>query len=264
MQARSIHIGAGTFAWPGGDQPSPLPDVAFSATRMSKLCAEAGITALPPLVDDHADIAAVSAAITAAAVELAPDALLVITYTGHGAVRAAIDEPGNDEPRDQAWCLHDGLLRDNDLRRLLAKLPAAMRVLVISDACHMGTINHAIGEPDLELVERLAPREVVRQWFADDDARRGAAPAPTAELARPAIVAASIFLGACGDDDLAVPGLFTRTLIDTWDAGGFVGDHRQYFDEVAARMVASPAQQQPTFTLDGTDVERFVAQPFTP
>jgi len=67
---------------------------------------------------------------------------LFITYSGHGSnVR---DTSGDeDDGRDETWYLYDGNLLDDKIREILSKLPAEVKLTVISDSCHSGTITRA-------------------------------------------------------------------------------------------------------------------------
>ena len=70
--------------------------------------------------------------------------VLVFTNSSHGTYVA---EKGGDEPTyDEALCPYDtaeNVIVDDDLRELLGNLPAGVRVTVISDSCHSGTVTRA-------------------------------------------------------------------------------------------------------------------------
>jgi hypothetical protein len=67
---------------------------------------------------------------------------LVITYSGHGSnVR---DTDGDEEDfRDETWYLYDGHLIDDDIRGIIKKLPEGVKVTIISDSCHSGTVTRS-------------------------------------------------------------------------------------------------------------------------
>ena len=67
---------------------------------------------------------------------------VVITFSGHGTnVR---DVSGDEEDkRDEALCLYDRLLIDDDLRKALSKLDPKASLTFISDSCHSGTVTRA-------------------------------------------------------------------------------------------------------------------------
>lgn len=70
---------------------------------------------------------------------------LVLTYSGHGTKRRDIS---GDEPDgyDEALCLYDGLLMDDEIRKILTKLPAGVKFTFLSDSCHSGTVSRAFME----------------------------------------------------------------------------------------------------------------------
>jgi Caspase domain len=80
---------------------------------------------------------------------------LLITFSGHG-MKVTFDNdnssfgelPDNNTiiPPDVAWCLYDRPLLDDELTDALSDFEAGVRILVISDSCHSGTvIDHLNG-----------------------------------------------------------------------------------------------------------------------
>lgn len=71
--------------------------------------------------------------------------ILVFTNASHGTYRADTD---GDEPKyDEAICPHDtdsNLLPDDDLRALFADIPKDVRLTVISDSCHSGSVTRRL------------------------------------------------------------------------------------------------------------------------
>ncbi len=72
---------------------------------------------------------------------------LAITFSGHGSYE--LDAEG-DEPNgfDQALCPHDVNTRgealvDDDLHRLFERRAARVRLLLVADSCHSGSVNRA-------------------------------------------------------------------------------------------------------------------------
>lgn len=219
--------------------PSPLRSAERDAAALSALTTAHGLDAIV-LCGADATRARVLALLADAAT-LPAGALLVLTFSGHGmqlvdrAADPARPRPASarnrlvgDEPdgRDEAWCLHDGFLLDDELTATLAALAPGVRLLVLSDSCHSGTIVDAT----------------------------------------PTIAASGILLAACADDRITVEsgdqGAFTRAVLAAWDDGRFVGGHRAFHDAVCARL---GPQQTPRFTVIGADDPAFLAQtPFTP
>jgi hypothetical protein len=76
---------------------------------------------------------------------------IVITYSGHGTQVA--DSGGDEVDRlDEAICLYDALLYDDELWALFRTKPTGVRLVFISDSCHSGTVAKAfaplgVGKP---------------------------------------------------------------------------------------------------------------------
>jgi len=92
------------------------------------------------------DVGANKAAVIRALKELISSAVigdnLVVTYSGHGT--NVKDTNGDEEDcRDEAICLYDGYLIDDELRDIISKLPSGVKLTVISDSCHSGTVTRA-------------------------------------------------------------------------------------------------------------------------
>ncbi|MBA2703456.1 MAG: caspase family protein [Blastocatellia bacterium] len=70
--------------------------------------------------------------------------ILVFTNASHGTYLA--DTDGDEDKYDEAICPHDTdsrLLVDDDLRELFKKIPDGVRLSVISDSCHSGSVTRA-------------------------------------------------------------------------------------------------------------------------
>jgi Caspase domain len=65
--------------------------------------------------------------------------LLVVTYSGHG---SEVNDINGDElaKKDQTWCLYERQLIDDELAQLWSLFAEGVRILLISDSCHSGTI----------------------------------------------------------------------------------------------------------------------------
>lgn len=243
-RSTSIHIGVGDVdprSYPR--RPERLLAAEADARAMLALAASAGLVATL-LVGADATRDAVIRAFRDAASELAPGDLLVVSFSGHGATfaddlpadsprraRGAINVRPGDEAVDQSWCLHDGVLIDDDLHVLLAGFHAGVRVYVLSDSCFSGTIlrhDDALARADLW---PDGPPDVLR---GDD------APAASGD----ADVQAAVLLSAAATDtDLSftneIAGFFTRAVVDAWDGGHFTGDHEAFHAAIQARCRAS-------------------------
>jgi hypothetical protein len=79
---------------------------------------------------------------------------IVITYSGHGTY--APDESGDErDGLDEALCPYDigqgNVLLDDEINLLFAQRAAQVRILLVSDSCHSGTVTRAApADPDAQ------------------------------------------------------------------------------------------------------------------
>lgn len=66
--------------------------------------------------------------------------LVIITYSGHGAIDDSSSYAEDNFTSDQAWCLFDGLLKDNHIHLLLSLFKKGTRVVLFSFCCHSGSM----------------------------------------------------------------------------------------------------------------------------
>ncbi|MGZ9235887.1 MAG: caspase family protein [Anaerolineales bacterium] len=71
--------------------------------------------------------------------------IAVFTYSGHG---TQVLDFGSDEgdPYDEAICLHDGNVIDDELRSILQTIHPQATLVVISDSCFSGSVTRIAGE----------------------------------------------------------------------------------------------------------------------
>jgi hypothetical protein len=228
---------------------------------------------------------AVLSAMRAAAKALKRGDLFFMSYSGHG---GQVPDTSGDEPdkQDETWCLYDGQLIDDELYLELSRFAAGVRIIVLSDSCHSGSVTRDMPPPPPPPGQRakLMPSAVAMRAYADNKAfydklqaevakaSGGAIVDPDAALAK---VAASgrltaivtkfkpsvILISGCQDNQSSMDGdhngAFTEALLQVWNHGAFVGSYASLHAKVRARM---PAIQSPNlFTLGSAGV--FLAQP---
>lgn len=108
--------------------------------------------AVAQLLDAQATKAAMVSAIGTLISEAAPGDVAVITYSGHG---TWVPDASGDEPdgRDEALCPCDiagaGPLIDDDIRQLFDRRRDGVRILMLADSCHSGSVSRG-DESDLD------------------------------------------------------------------------------------------------------------------
>ena len=88
--------------------------------------------------------------------------VLVFTNSSHGTYRA--DKNGDESLYDEAMCPYDcetDLLIDDELRELFTAIPDGVRLTVISDSCHSGSVTRDPGgeTPDRRRKRWLDPKD---------------------------------------------------------------------------------------------------------
>lgn len=135
--------------------------------------------------------------------------VLVFTNSSHGTYVA--DRNGDERLYDEAICPWDNeVLVDDELRELFTGLPQGVRLTVISDSCHSGSLTRALPPgrrtPDDRRVRFMNPRAIGLP--AIKDVRRNAKPRRTAQGSQAAMN--EILLSGCRDDQFAFDAKFGR------------------------------------------------------
>lgn len=137
--ARSIHIGLNHVdpdAYNGWD--GELSGCINDATDMKSIADGLGYTSTI-ITDSDATSCRVISEIGQAADELQSGDILFLSYSGHG---GQVDDVNSDEDDslDETWVLYDRQLIDDELYCLWSRFRAGVRVIVLSDSCHSGTV----------------------------------------------------------------------------------------------------------------------------
>ncbi len=260
MAARWLAIGlnkvdpAGYAGWEG-----PLAACENDARDMAALAAAQGFGEAAVLLTAQATSEAVLRYLQEAADALRSGDHLVVSFSGHGGQVQDVDADEAGDQLDETWCVFDRMLLDDELHAAWARFRAGVRILLVSDCCHSGTIARLPVR-----ARRLAPE---RAQAIHDHHRATYAAAREAAAAAPADVAASVIVySACQDDQLALDGpqngAFTAALKAQWDGGAFQGTHAEFLGGIAHRLAGT--QQTPNYSELGADDPAFrAARPFT-
>jgi hypothetical protein len=204
------------------------------------------------LLTKAATRAKVLAGLRAAAKVLGAGDLFFLTYSGHGGQVTDVTRD-EDDGQDETWCLFDGELIDDELYFELSRFAAGVRVLVLSDSCHSGTVTRE-GVPRVPLGARprLMPPAVAKRTYLEHKAfydklqrdvlkKAGGRIDPDAVLARldagarPAagvvkeFKPAVLLISGCQDKETSLDGdrngAFTGQLLAVWKKGAFKGSY---------------------------------------
>ena len=279
-KAIGLHIGLNAVSgdayagWTG-----PLSACEFDANDMAAISRDRSFKA-SVLLTRQASRANVLAGLRTAAKALSPGDLFFLSYSGHG---GQVPDANGDEPdgQDETWCLYDGQLIDDELYAELAGFAAGVRILVLSDSCHSGSVTRAapslIPAASASPTQRpkLMPAAVAMRVYRDHQAfydklqrdvatafGRPVVPDPDTALAQVAasprltaiagkMRAAVVLISGCQDNQISMDGdhngAFTEQLLKVWNHGAYAGNIGRFHARIKAAM--PPTQTPNLFTL---------------
>ena len=172
MSKRALCIGINDY--PGSD--SDLSGCVNDALDWATTLGDRGFS-VTKLLDRAANKAAMVQAIGNLIGDAARGDSLVITYSGHG---TWVPDDSGDEPdgRDEALCPYDIMsgqsLLDDELHELFRLRPAGVRIVLISDSCHSGSVTRGDEsdlDPGLPRARFLAPGVWMKELPSELSAR---------------------------------------------------------------------------------------------
>jgi metacaspase-1 len=287
-RAISLHLGLNAVsaaAYAGWD--GPLAACEFDANDMAGIARAKGMKPTV-LLTKKATRANLLAAMRRAARTLKAGDLFFLSYSGHGGQVPDVSGEEADK-QDETWCLFDGQLIDDELYFELSKFAAGVRILVLSDSCHSGTVTRAPAPAPgtAHARPKQMPAAVAMRTYREHQAfydklqlevARAAGKVAVDPDTALANVAASGRLGAivrkfnpavvlisgCQDNQTSMDGdhngAFTEQLLRVWGHGSFKGNYGSFHARIRAAL---PASQSPNLFALGK-AGTFLAQtPFT-
>lgn len=206
---------------------------------------------------------AVTTAIQEAADTLVSGDMFTLFYSGHG--NSIKDKSGDEwkDMKDETWCLYDRQLLDDELYALWPNFADGVRILVLSDSCHSGSMTMGAGED--EMVVKAMPTKAAKNIVLRD-------PGYYSKLrqkipkGRPRIGATVRLISGCKDYQQSfenkpkLHGQFTLSMLSAW-GDGFDGNYAEFYEAINATM---PEYQNPNVLVIGADNQKFSAEsPFT-
>lgn len=266
-QSLALHIGLDRVdpkhygGWNGA-----LASCGHDARDMHDIAKARGYASKGLLLNEQATALSILLRIGEAANDLRAGSSFLLTFAGHG---GQVPDTNGDEPdgMDETWCAYDRQIVDDELYEAFARFRRGVRVLVVSDSCHSGTVVRSSrprgGVPSgVRLFSGGAATrcyETHRGLY--DQIQRDTIPAD-----KVAVVASVVLLGACQDNQFAGDGprngAFTGALRKVWANGKFKGGLWRFRDTIAKAM---PPWQTPSYFPVGRSDPAFERQqPFTP
>lgn len=113
------------------------------------------------LITEDATRDKVIVGITNMALQAEAGDLVFIYYSGHGGQVPALESHDEDDHMNETWCLYDGQLVDDELYSLWSKFKEGVRVFLVSDSCHSGTISKVMVSKN-ELIPKNMPNYMMK------------------------------------------------------------------------------------------------------
>jgi hypothetical protein len=203
----------------------------------------------------------------AAAVCKAGD-IFVLTNSSHGGQLPDLNGDESDG-MDETLCMYDGEIVDDELFHALGAFAAGVRVLVISDSCHSGTVARMMMPvhqgASVAAVRSMPPDVALATYHANGDAYDAILSRPELREARANLKASVLLISGCQDNQTSLDGtyngLFTGTLLRTWNGGAFTGSYKTLRSRIVSKM---PPDQTPNLYWASARCAVFESQvPFT-
>jgi metacaspase-1 len=157
---------------------------------------------------------------------------------------------------DETWVLYDRQLVDDELYALWSRFAEGVRVVMLSDSCHSGTVARAmvVMRSPAQAIGRRMPLDVEEETYRahkqEYDEIQSRIPPRTASPVQATIALVSGCMDNQTSADGRVNGRFTGRLLEVWDGGSFRGNLRKLRDAITLRM---PEDQTPNYYVVGRE-----------
>ena len=251
----SLHVGVNVTSIGG----TSLVGCVNDATEMAIIAEQHGFEVLEVVADTKATFNYVTGKIKEAATQLGPGDIFFFTFSGHGSfIPDEVEDDDELDFRDETLVLHDFMLCDDYLaRELWPRFAEGVRILMIADSCHSGTVASIVeggnstttkALSDADRIEHLANNS---QFYEDN----------CENLVEKPIGATVLQIGACEDFDTTADGspnsAFTQKLLDVVRGAMPPNDYVKLVADLKDLLVAT---QVPQLTRVGVGNPAFEAQ----
>ena len=259
----SLHLGLNTVdpahyaGWSG-----PLNACEADAKDMHKLAVNCGFEATT-LLTAAATRKALLDRLAAAAATLKSGDIFFLTNSCHG---GQVPDTNKDETDkfDETWCLYDAELLDDELYKAFSAFAAGVRILMLSDSCHSGTVAKEaffFGTGLRPAVSRAMPRDIALMTFLQNEDFYTDLQKDTPKETKVKVKASVLLLSGCQDNqessDGLRNGLFTATLLAVWKNGAFKQGYKAFHKKIGSYM---PPVQSPNYYFVGEPNPAFEKQ----
>jgi len=226
------------------------------------------------LLTKEATVKNVTSAMTKAAKSLVAGDTFFISYSGHG---GQVPDRNGDESKkdtdeigefpdqfDETWVLYDRQLIDDELYQLWSAFAPKVRIVMLSDSCHSGTVAKPMAARPRSVkapASRRMPLDVEDATYREHKRQYDAIQKKTPPRAAASIPGTVVLISGCQDNqtsaDGRVNGRFTGRLLDVWGGGTFKGNLAKLCKVIVAGM---PPDQTPNYYVVGATNRAFTSR----
>jgi hypothetical protein len=182
---------------------------------------------------------------------LEPGDLFFLSFSGHGGQLADYppDDPPEPDKKDETWWLFDREYRDDDINIELGNFKEGVRILVISDSCHSGSV---IKNPAVQYAtsNKHYCRRNGAQWRAPKKQDTPILDPAISFKPSAILLSASDDAGVANTDPKERNSVFTKAVMDVWNNGAFKGNYLRFHADIQEAIGTEQLPQ--IFTLGDT------------
>ncbi|MBP6624632.1 MAG: caspase family protein [Chitinophagaceae bacterium] len=222
---------------------------------MKKISVKYAYDEIFTFIDEESTHQHLVATLKYAAKKLKAKDTLFITYSGHG---GSVRDNNKDESDglDETWCLYDRMILDDELGYLWSKFKKGVRIIMVSDSCHSGSVSRGVLTFDgsIKVSEPVGRNRLFKdankvymknRKLYDSEGEKNI-------IKGSGIKATILLFSGCQDNQLSSDGdkngLFTEKLLKAWGGGKFKGNYAGLLTKVLKGM---PRDQTPNYSRIG-------------
>lgn len=291
----SLHIGINEVDPAVYGSKLPLSGCVNDANDLSRIAGRQGYeTSI--LLDSQATSSNITQQITRAASTLQNGDIFFISYSGHGSSIPNTTSDSESDGQDESWVLYNRQFLDDELYSLWLRFNEGVRVFVLSDSCHSGTmlksmilnqkmkrskmslktITKNFDKEVLKIVNketeenvkvRLLPAEKSYENYVNNQEFYQEIQYRNSNIKSQTLKASIILISGCQDHqfsyDYGTNGLFTSKVKETWNSGSYTKNYSQFHRDIKQKVLTEQSDQEPNFMSIGNNLSTFTGnKPF--